>query len=398
MLKPQIHLRLLLCLVALSVGEARSESGSALLPERPIGYGAGTRVACQSGDCVCEVTDGRDYARDAVGKREPAIPGTLRWCLEERRGSRRVKFRYRGEIHLKASLLVPGDTWIDGRPAESSAASPVTITGEGLHLFKIRDSSNVIVSDLQMHVIPTRPACQNPTRPKETAGCGGAILIDGDAKHIWINQNKFTNCGGKCVNASSRGSVGGEPVGADLITISGNRFEDSFFAIRLGGENALPNAKLPPMRVSIYGNYFLNILRRSPRAASFSQVHVFNNVMKNWGPARCPKPLHSWASSTVGEARLLLENNLYEARPEKGACKTALQIGPENQKRTAEPRQDGFAWASGNVLKNGAVLRPPPAKGEFDPKRPYEIRPKEMTDALQSQIEEDSGPRITALP
>jgi pectate lyase len=352
-------------------GYSRLDPAQALLAKigaLPFGYGQHTLGGCLEAGCKCEVTTLNDTG-----------PGSLRSCVESD-VPKWVVFGEggRGTIELETPLYVGSNTTIDGR-----GPLPVTIQRAVGHVMYIRDRENVIVNDLEFRLVPKKQRCRTPKTAADTIGCGGGIAISGKSRNVWIHQNQFARCGGKCVSVWTDGSRDAA-AGGDLITISGNLFKDSFYGALVGANHDLKENQIPLMRVTFYRNVFDNIVRRSPRASELSRVHVLNNVVKNWGNNSCAGGEAFGASSKTG-AQLFLENNLFSARV-VGACKVATYI------------EGGYIKATGNVASNGAILRQKWPAGVFDPKKAapeyYEYAPLPMTSEMQLDVENSVGPRL----
>ncbi len=342
----------------------------------PFGYGQHTLGGCLDASCKCEVTNLQDSG-----------PGSLRNCVESD-VPKWIVFGEggRGIIKLQTPLYVGSNTTIDGRGPKA-----VTIQSTLGHIMYIANNENVIVNDLVFQV-RLNARCKKPKNAAATLPCGGGIYVIGKSKNVWIHQNQFQNCGGKCVAVWTTGS-GDAAQGGDLITISGNLFKNSYFGALVGANHDLADNQIPLMRVTFYRNVFDNIDKRSPRASELSRVHVLNNVVKNWGSDSCSKGDAFGASSKTG-AQLFLENNLFSARKSANACKVATDI------------EGGYVRAAGNVAENGAIIGQKWPAGVFDPGKVapeyYEYTPPPMTATLQSAVENSVGPRlggpVTGIP
>jgi len=337
----------------------------------PFGYGQHTLGGCLNSGCKCEVTNLNDSGS-----------GSLRSCVESDL-PKWVVFGGggRGIIKLQTPLLVGSNTTVDGR-----GPNAVTIQTSLGHIMYIADSSNIIISDLSFRVL-LNARCSNPKRAADTMNCGGGISIVGASKNVWINQNLFESCGGKCVQAWTAGKTPDSQEGGDLITISGNLFRKSFYGALVGAAHDLKNNQIPTMRVTFYRNVFDNIDRRSPRASELSRVHALNNVVKNWGSDICHDAIaEAFAASSRSGAQLFLENNLFSARNSAQACKVATNI------------EGGFVRATGNVSENGAIIRQYGPTRVFDPHKVapeyYDYTPEPMTAALEAYVERNVGPRL----
>ena len=338
----------------------------------PVGYGQRALGGCTDSGCLCKVTNLNDSG-----------PGSLRECVSTE-NPKWVIFGQggRGTVRLKSPLFVHSSTTIDGR-----GPTPVTLTTVEDHVMVIRNAENVIINDLKFAVIAISARCRTPKRADDTIRCGGGILVDGSSKDIWIHQNLFEECGGKCIALWTLKST---RQGADLVTISNNIFRNSFYGVLMGASHSLADSEVPLMRATLYRNYFYNVQRRSPRASGLSHMHVLNNVVEDWGGKSCdgrrPK---AFGASSVSGAQMLLENNFFSARGSADECKAAVKI------------DGGFVKANGNLSKNGAMIQNNLPKRVFNPRAPaperYDYVPDKMTNALRAQIIDAAGPQWTVL-
>ena len=238
---------------------------------------------------------------------------------------------------------------------------------------------NIIIRGLRFAstLVSWRPGqnCAAPARPLDVLGCGVAIDIHGSARNVWVDHNEFSHCGDKCIvvwaYAAIPGPDGHVPA-PDLISISGNYIHDSYYGILAGVATQVAASEMPPHeRVTIYDNYFRNILRRSPRAASGAWIHAFNNVVEDFGGAgSCRGGNYGFASSAVGAAQLFLENNVYIAWP--NGCKAAIEVSDHGSE--SGPRGPGRVKEIGNLALNGALLLENEPALVFDPHAAYSYR------------------------
>jgi pectate lyase len=316
----------------------------------------------------------------------PNVPGGIRFCVQ--RGGQRTLFRARGPIQLERPLMVAPDTTIDGRPLAPGDA-PVTITGDAQWLVMIENSGNVIVRNLFFRVPNRGPSCSNPQTPKDTIHCGIPLYLRGATRNVWIDHNDFDRCGEKCITIwTGRMLPGmGRAEAPDLVTISNNRFTNSYFGIQIGSAAQLGPGQLPGAeRVTLYGNVFSNVFRRTPQAASFAQVHAFNNLIVHWGhPGRaCQGTDYGFAASSLGGAQLLLENNVFVPWSGPVGCKVA---GLTEQYSPLQGYQRGSGYLRGRGNTGGEVKEQSPAQ-VFRPPYPYTLRP---VAGLAEQIRREAG-------
>jgi pectate lyase len=295
-----------------------------------VGYGSHTTGGANGPTCL--VTSLND-----------AGPGSLRECAT-RTGAARIRFALSGIVRLNSPIRIAADKTLDGRGQD------ITIVGQSMVLLELRES-NVIISDLKLRVLQRAgSACANPSTPTQAKGCGDAIMIKGDVRDVWIHHNHFQQCGEKCI-VSGYDAFWKLP---DRISISHNFFVDSFYAVLI---EAIPSAAVSSpnySHVSIYENHFKNIFRRSPRISGLVKGHVFNNYIQLWGYQNtfsCTGANASFASSSVGEAQLLLEKNVFVPWL-TSACNKAVNI--ERYDNGVDVMGIGLSRSESNLLLNGA--------------------------------------------
>jgi pectate lyase len=364
-----LHVLALLTLTIFVDAGCRAQSPPAA--SHAAGFGSATTGACLSASCTCFVTRLDDPPR--------SVAGGLRSCVET--GGMRALFRARGTVQLKAPVRVATDTTIDGRPL-ANGDSPITLSGPPPELLQIADSSNIVVRNLFFRIDSSSagPRCANPNTPTDTKRCGVPLNIKGSARKIWVDHNDFDRCGEKCISVwtetLSRDASGRAPA-PDLLTISDNRFTNSYFGVAIGSSALLSERELPQNeRVTMYGNVFANVFRRSPaHAASFSKVHAFNNLVVHWGRPNQPCRGTGWgfAASSVGEAQLLLENNVFVPWQGPERCKAAADAD-EYAPKEGHHRGMGYVRGSGNLLMYGAQVEQSAPERVFDPSYPYQLR------------------------
>lgn len=250
-------------------------------------------------------------------------------------------------------------------------------------------SRNVIVRNVRFrgsgaNIFPEKHSnCAHPSRAQDVEGCGVSIRMAGATRDIWIDHDSFDACGNKCIDGWGRVQPAGVVPAPDLITISNNIFRDSYFAILFGVASQVPADQTParPGRVTVYGNLFERILRRTPRAASGYWIHVFNNVIKDFGGrASCRRTDFGFGPSAASGGQLLLQNNVVEAWPDANACKQADNIEPSG--RSAADRGMGLIGSSGNLVRNGATAEGGDAV--FTPDYPVSLMPAGQVEAYVS--------------
>jgi hypothetical protein len=227
---------------------------------------------------------------------------------------------------LRRCLAAPGNLCVP-RAAMTIApglkrlmvAGSVTLDGKGLlalqcdsYCLELRQGDNVVRGVRLAGPGPTRtlwPArfpdanCTNPALPKNVSGCAVPIHMI-DARRVLIEGNDFATCGNKCLAID----------GGDEVTVRRNRFADSYFGI-LAVANA---ANGPFSRLTVAGNVFTRIFRRSARVSGRFVLHETGNLLSG----HCPDLAGGgFGVSAVGDAQALVEGNF--AEPD--AC-AAIQI------------------------------------------------------------------------
>lgn len=331
----------------------------------------------------------------------PRSKSTLRSCLTEPRPQnqlRVVRFAVSGEIRVRAPIEIPSFTMIDGR-TRPDGMGPITISAPE-RMFIIRQTSNIRILGLRLHLrTQDRDACLNPQRPSDLKGCGVVLLLLG-ARDVQISHNEFSACGNGCVavwSDQSRGKV----AGSDRVVISRNIFRNSYYGVFAGVGNSVRPEALPlQMRISVHENLFEDIFRRSPKASSGVQMHVFNNVVSNWGKkdVRCSGRFEGSAASSVGGAQMVAENNVFSPRPEPYSCRQAL-VAAEKIPIQGFRRDRGLIRQQNNLLLNGAMAESSDADLVFDPAQsdffsPYALLPLE---GLEVHVRTVAGP-LPAVP
>ncbi|MEO8926010.1 MAG: hypothetical protein ABI306_02495 [Caulobacteraceae bacterium] len=310
-----------------------SASGAAA---QAVGYGAAATGG--SGGAACHV---RDEAK-------------LRACLT---GDNPAK------VVIDAPLSVePGRRPIEvGSNKTLDGAGKLDIVHDWIGL-RLQGSRNIIVRGVSFRgsgadIFPEKQSnCAHPSRPADVEGCGVSIAMTGAARDVWIDHNDFVACGNKCIDGWGKVQAAGTVPAPDLITISNNVFRDSYYAILFGVAPQVPDDQMPtqPGRVTLYGNLFDDIMRRSPRAAAGYRLHVFNNVIRHFGGrGSCHSIDFGFGPSTVSGGQILLQNNVIEAWPGGGGCKAADYVEPDVPAEAS--RGEGLIASMDNLTRNGAA-------------------------------------------
>ncbi|MEV2277965.1 right-handed parallel beta-helix repeat-containing protein [Nocardiopsis sp. NPDC049922] len=225
-----------------------------------------------------------------------------------------------GEIDLDGTMAVGSDKTLVG--VDGGAA----LTGGRL---VVDGSTNVVLSNLEMTVD------------------GTALTVRGGARHVWVDNSTFEGGDGDALV-----SVTG---GADLVTLSWNRFRDAEAAVDIGGEDDEAGA----LRVTLHHNFFDGTSDRNPRARNAEHVHVFNNYFRDNG---------EYGVTSLLDANVLVEGNYFE-----GTTLSASSAGEE----------------PGNLVTRGNLLvdsEQPELRGEV-PDPPYAYEPDDTVTVPDLVIE-----------
>lgn len=223
--------------------------------------------------------------------------------------------------------------------------------------------------------------------------------VTSDSQNIWIDHDSFRACGDKCI-AVGVGTSGLDPstgkyYSGTLVSISNSIFKDSWFAVAIdtatgGPMGAIPINEQPNSMVTLYGNLFSEVNRRSPRVSGAgSWAHVFNNVIQYWGGFDSSTgDGYGFGPSSNDSAQLLLEDNYLRAWPSPNACQEADDLINQRCKVT-DPIQSkgvpaGYIRATNNFLANSATDQENGPSVVFTP--PYSYSPLDPLTTLNSVI------------
>jgi pectate lyase len=318
--------------------------------DQPVGFGRATTGG--GAGPVCHVRD-EISLRACVGGASPAVV-TADLMLTINPGRRPIKVGSNKTIDGKGRLSLVHD-WVgfDLGGARNVIIRNIRFRGSGADLFPIKHSN-----------------CAHPSRPTDVEGCGVSISMWGPTANVWIDHDTFEACGNKCIAGWGRAQIAGPVAIPDLITISNSIFRDSYYAILFGVAAPVPVDQLPvqPGRVTLYGNLFERIMRRTPRAASGYRIHVFNNLIKDFGGRdSCKAVGFGFGPSATAGGQILLENNVIEAWPDANACKQADNLVPAEG--VEADRGAGQIRSIANLVRNGALAEG--ADRVFTPDYPY---------------------------
>ncbi|MFD4669109.1 polysaccharide lyase family 1 protein [Lentzea sp. NPDC058450] len=236
--------------------------------------------------CTDYATDGYTFA----GYLAAYDPATWGWEKEPEGALEEARKASAKKQEAAIALTVNPDTTIIG------VGKGAGITGGSL---RIHGSRNVIVRNLTFRDTHDCFPQWDPTDNSPGASPGNwnslydSVSIQ-RSENVWVDHSTFTDA----PNVDSRQPVHfGRPYqvhdgqlditnGADLVTVSRNRFEEHGKTMLIGSSNT-STTDPGKLRVSVHHNVFRNVLERAPRVR-FGQVHVYNNLYEgaqtySWG-------------------------------------------------------------------------------------------------------------------
>lgn len=232
------------------------------------------------------VTTLRDYN---PSKREPPIPGSLRFHLERAAADRMPAWIVfdrtlgpKARIELRNTLRIPSNVTIDGSCADITLEAPAS--SRTILAFIGSGVSNVIIARMAMH--------KTDDGAEENPNVDSCIRINGEVDRIAVLHNDLWDCGDGCIDitVSPRHPV---PMLARM-TVAFNEFRDhdkvmlfgTFDCASNGNASACDDAYLatrrskpPSLRLTLQGNLFARTGQRHPRAFGDVSAHIFNNVI-----------------------------------------------------------------------------------------------------------------------
>ncbi|MGI9170353.1 MAG: hypothetical protein ACR2FH_09285, partial [Caulobacteraceae bacterium] len=223
MKSPFVH-SALIAIAAWAAASAAYAAARATVSRGPIGYGRETTGG--GGGPTCRVTD----------------LATLRACVAGAAPRNVVVAGGPLTIEIdRPPVDVGSNKTIDGAGVLS-----IVFTRRGLRL---KDSANVIVRGVRFrstlkNTLPT-DNCIHPAGPDQVRGCGVAISLEGATVNVWIDHNDFTQCGDKCITGWGQPESAGRVPAPDLISVSNNRFTDSYYAMLFGVSKRVGGARYP---------------------------------------------------------------------------------------------------------------------------------------------------------
>jgi pectate lyase len=183
--------------------------------------------------------------------------------------------------------------------------------------FMISNVNNVIVRNIQFE---NAFDCFPQWDPTDGATGNWNSMFDNisilnNATHVWIDHDSFTD--GSMPDSQEPLYFGREfeqhdgeldiTKGADLVTVSWNRFTDHDKTMLIGSTDS-PTFDVGKLRVTIHHNAFENTIQRLPRVR-YGQVHVYNNY---YNEGANPDVLYALG---VGVSSQIFEQNDYYIVP-----------------------------------------------------------------------------------
>lgn len=288
----------------------KDQSPSTSIPvtgESPIGYASvdGKTTGGQGGKTIT-VTTLKDFA-NAVASSEPLIIQVS--------GS----FSGTGMIQVKSNKTIIG---VNG----------ATLNGVGLAMYGV---NNIIIKNMKINrVVGTSYDC---------------ITIKEASHHIWVDHCEFWQDRthgweyyDELLEVTDR---------SDYVTLSWNKFRDSFKGILIGSGDYQTTDK-GHLRVTLHHNYFYNITERQP-CTRFGYIHYFNNYMTNNDGGGS-----GYALGVTVDATVRTDNNYFENQ--------------NNPIRTDFNLRPGFvSGANTNIYKNSGANKITTAESNWVPSYEY---------------------------
>jgi pectate lyase len=258
-----------------------------------------------------------------------------------------------------------------------------------------------------IHILETRfsgdnlvgSKCANPGPPSDLDGCPNGIGVEGNVSNVYIEHNAFAYNWNKpiFIYAYARDAVAGQVLPEPTnITISYNHIRNSYFGMLAGVSADVSSTQLPTIytqvsHITLYGNWFDQILRRSARAASYTEIDEFNNLISNYGGATaCTSDSYGFGPSADGSGQVLLTNNVYEAWTGTQSCKEVLEFADKDMSSDGVLRGLGLGTDTGSLLLNGATATV--TAGEVLNQPPY-TRPLLPASAVEANVRTNAGPQ-----
>jgi len=268
---------------------------------------AGKPLACTDYD-----TDG--YSLNTYLKTyDPAVFGRTNVPSGPVETARKASSRKQG---ARIKINIPSNTTLIG---DQSGARVIGAN------FMLQGVENVIIRNIQFENASDCFPQWDPTdlNPFNGALGGWNSLYDnmsilGDSKHVWIDHNAFSDVGKLDSQQPSYfdrvyEQHDGEldiTKGADLITVSWNRFSEHDKTVLIGSSDKL-TSDAGKLRVTLHHNAFINIIQRAPRVR-YGQVHIYNNYNNEVANRSFVPALGSYALGVGIASKIFAQSNYYE--------------------------------------------------------------------------------------
>lgn len=180
--------------------------------------------------------------------------------------------------------------------------------------FMVQNVNNVIIRNIQFEnafdCFPQWDPTDGATGNWNSAFDNISVLTN--ASHVWVDHVSFTD--GSLLDSQEPQFFGREfeqhdgeldiTKGADLVTVSWNRFSSHDKTMLLGSTDS-PTFDVGKLHITIHHNDFANVIQRLPRVR-YGQVHVYNNFYDQTKNAAFLYALGAGISSQI-----FAQNNYY---------------------------------------------------------------------------------------
>jgi pectate lyase len=281
--------------------EARAGLTKEKLLSTRVGFGRNVTGGLNGEDCV-------------VTNLNESGAGSVRECAKS--DNQWITFDVSGVIDLGSSALRLGNnTTLDGRGAD------ITFTRSGI---SISSRENVIVHNIKVEDVKS-----------------DAITVY-KSTGVWVDHVTASDVADGLLDITHQSSE---------VTASRNRLENHVKAMLIGSNNSFTEDEI--ISVTVHDNYFYNTVRRNP-LLRFGKVHMFNNVLEDWGESGGGDAVNS-----VYYGQILLENNVFDAGQNTMATRDTvpnyMEVG-------------GYIDAVGNLALGGADIK------EFSPEKVFSAK------------------------
>jgi pectate lyase len=272
-----------------------------------VGFASGT-TGGMGGD-LCEVSNLND---DGANSLRSCVSGDQKkW----------VVFTVSGTIALRSAITVGNNTTVDGR------GQNIVITNYGLYM----TSKNNIV----LHNFVVKNMKEDD-----------AIKIY-KSKNIWVDHLSLESAPDGLLDITEQ---------SNAVTVSWTKLTNHNKTMLIGANNTRVADK--SIHVTLHHNYHYNTIRRNP-LIRYARVHMFNNVISNWGQGTSSGD----AVSATTESLVYLENNVFDP---SASNKLALRLDVSQY----IPKQ-GYVKQMGNLTLGGSSVFDNEPNRVFTPAKLY---------------------------